>query len=152
GLEREVVEGTLVGIVGIARQSVIDGEIGKRFCVSAFGGSTGRILRRAAQGECEAAIVGRAPARENGVVALAEGEAIEPCGRRDNRCGKLPPESRSAVGILEHETRHTEQRLAEKRTANAARNLIVPRRWGRFARNLPRRAAGEGIRERFPVV
>src|SRR5687767_450414 len=93
-LKREVVEGTLVVVAGLARQPVVDGKV--RLKLAAFGPcrSAGNVLPAKVRAEREAAVVVRVVARENGVETIAKGQAVEAGRRRNRRSGQLPPKTR----------------------------------------------------------
>ena len=91
-------------------------------------------------------------AGEDGPEALAEGEAVEACRRRNDRGAHFAPEAWHGVAALEQQVRHPEQCFAEKGAGNAARDLIVPGGRCRLARDLPERAARKGVSERFPEI
>jgi len=56
------------------------------------------------------------------------------------------------ITALEQQVRHPEQRFAEERSGDPARDLIVPGRRRRLARDLPERAARKSVCGRFPEI
>ena len=109
------------------------------------------VLCRSAVPQVQAAVIGRIVTRENRIEAITERETIESRRRRNHGSAELAPERRNVV-MLEHEARHPEQRLAEKRAADSRVDLVVLRRQRRLAEDLPKRAAGERVAQGFPVI
>src|SRR6185369_9307662 len=151
-LERELVERPPVVVVFRARQAVVDREVDLRLVAVDAVRSGGVVVDAACIAEAEPAVVRRAAAREDGAVAVVEDKPVEARRRRDRRRGDLAPDARQPTAVLEHEVRHAKERFAEKRAADAARDLVVARRVRRLAEDLPERAAGERVRRRFPVA
>ena len=108
--------------------------------------------RRAHRAELDAGEEGRVAARKHGLEAVAVRETIESGRGRDDRGGQPAPERGQTIRLLQHQVRDAKQRLAQKAPADAGRDLIVSRRQGRLAGDLPEHAAGKRVSERLPVV
>ena len=117
-LEVEVVERPRVAIPRLARQAVGDRvveaallplHVVRQPLVGDFAGDGGA--------DAQAHEDLRIATREHRLEALAEHQAVEPRGRRDQRRRHLAPEPRAVAAALEHEAGHPEGRLADEAAA-----------------------------------
>src|SRR6266540_34438 len=151
-LDGEIIEWTLIGIVGLSRQPIVHRKVHLRLVAPELGRCAGLVLRGGAHAEREPAVVNRIVAWEDGLEAIAEGVTVEAHRRRNERGAHFAPEAGHGVSALEEQVRHPEQRFAEEGSGDAARDLIVAGRRRRLTRDLPERAARKSVCRRFPEI
>ena len=145
-LELEVVEGSRVFVAGLARKPVDDRVVETALILLGFvGQSAGVDVGRERRAEPQADEDLRVAARKDGVEPIAEYETVEAGRRRDRRGSELAPEAGRLAAALEQQAGHAEQRLADERPADTARDVVVQRRRRFLSDGLPQEAAGDGV-------